>query len=618
MTGNGLKPIVFLLLLFAVPSPAVASGDVMLGRKGGTPLSWNPVTEYPLSDHVHFRVDVPQNAESAEFTVTHPDGTVEHPAGTSCMFGSQRAFMTGLQFTGCCLDAEWEVKCVVHCGQCGDLTFGPTTFDVQNLTLVEQFLSEVEPAGYATVSMPFAGVVTTLTSAMLGTVIDDGYEVLPPGADPQVWVIDATVGMVPIADGDSVSVQLSSDVDGRASMAQLVQGVVRGLYYLHANAQERMLSAPSGGPDHACSLSSTLSIDQFSSRGFVATAPRTGFWTLDVWTSAGDPWERPTAGTYTVWGPIGMEVPVGASIAVPTTPVGYVETEDHRYSLAGDFTLAVSYQDAGGSPHSGAPKWCVPGTLEFKVRASAHFVGPVFFDGEGMCSRAYEALGEVLQPGTPTRHCFYSGVPEVGVRGGVVPCSSSSLANLETALQQDSVIEIVADGAHKPLGPVGAPVIGGAMLGVAYPGDYLWADTVAGWTARTDKALLCYLVVCNGLEDTLWVDPYNPSETYPVSGPSLGQAIADTCAQAVLGWNGVAEASGAEAFDELFWEYTTEQDMAFQSALAAALDTLVSSHNPQWMIDHCLWEPSQAPRVQITGDGGLHFAYQMETGGGPP
>ena len=393
----------------------------MLGRKGGSPLSWNPVTEYPLSDHVHFRVNVPQNAASGEFTVHWPNGYVEHPAGTFCMFGAQRAFTTGLEFTGGCLDDEWSVSCVVHCGQCGDLTFGPTSFDVKNLSV-----GSMSVAGGGTnlyQDEVFASALCLLSDTTFLACVHDGIEVLPPGADPQQWVVDAALSLVPLAAGAQVSATASGAVGESTPMEGALGDIQPGLYYKNVAAHERMLSAPSGGPDSAQAYSSALSILLASTEGFEWTAERQGELFIHLHSS---PWTVPPSGSLgVVRAPSGTAQEVG--LGVPECPDQTVATSAASFPVAGAYEFGLTLRDNGGNMHDRAAKWAVPTQTSFRIPASFHCAGRENGQSDpnpaevNYVDDVYDLLGEVLSAfGGNEFRSFYSGVDPIHVRGGPV------------------------------------------------------------------------------------------------------------------------------------------------------------------------------------------------------
>jgi len=635
--ATGLKPIVsptrrlargpllgLLFLLAAVLPPPAIADDVMLGRKGGSPLSWNPVTEYPLSDHVHFRVNVPQNATSGEFTVNHPDGSVEHLGGIFCMFGTQRAFTTGLEFTGCCLDDEWSVSCVVHCGQSGDLTFGPTSFDVRNLSVVQAFLSEAEPEGSVSSVMPFAAVLAPGASAQLGAVLDDGYEVLSPGADPEVWVVDVTVDLIPIAAGAPVSVTLSHDFDGSGgSVSQWVQGLVPGLYYFDAHAHERMLSAPSGGPDSAQAYSNSLVLASVGRGAYTSEDVRKGSFGLLLVFSDPSPWVIPTAGTIAVRQPDGALDPAsGSSMQLPCFPINAVTTPELDLRLAEHYDIGITYKDSGGTPHDSSPRWCVPKPAGFDVRACADYWGGELSHAEEEAQFGYTMLGCVRDVGPPDAWSVYSGRSELGKRGGVVAHSAPEVvSNFVAALREDQVIHYVGHACHHHWSEVPPP---GHEIGedptspvvrtlIFDTGKEVWPGDIP---TRGEKALLVYANSCT-LLGTTWKDPYNPPEEHPIVQPPIGQVIADRCARAFIGWQGLGNMEGADMLDSFLWPNLTKYDLGILDALTTALTEAEAATNHQWMIDHCLLEPDGSPRVVVAVAAGdeaarnLHLAYTM-------
>ena len=420
-------------------------------------MSWNPVTEYPLSDHVHFRVNVPQNATSGEFTVNHPDGSVEHLGGIFCMFGTQRAFTTGLEFTGCCLDDEWSVSCVVHCGQSGDLTFGPTSFDVRNLSVGDMSVTgggdDIEQ------SVVFVSVAATATGTTFTVVMHDGIEVLPSGADPNQWVVDAALTLVPLVGGAQVATTASGAVADSTLLMGAMDDIQPGLYYKNVTAHERMLSAPSGGPDTAQAHSSQLTITSATRDGFEWGGEREG--SIGVHLHTDPPSVHPTASLAMVRRPDGS--PGAVDVDMPTSSDETVTTSSVSLDLGGTYQYGLTLNDEGGNMHDDAVRWAVPKPLSFTVPACAHFVGTDYDDldhdkivdpGEPKepsgyniadCTTGYGELGEVdAVPPILNLQTFYSGRPEIGERGGVV--SEGTHDNFLAACLDDDIVQFSGHG----------------------------------------------------------------------------------------------------------------------------------------------------------------------------
>ena len=565
------------VLLFA--PPALATADVMLGRLGPQG-SWNPATQFPLSDHVHFRVNVPQSASSGEFTLTHPDSPVEHLSGTFSMVNGQKVFTSGLAFTGYSLDGTWSVQCDVTVGG-GSATFGPTPFQVRNLT--------VEVPGGDT--DPVFLVLAQAGSVGLPVSLHDGYEVLPSGANPSEWVADVTAKLVPLWDGTQANGTVSQAIAEDTSVTVTLNSVQPGFYYKDAFVQERMLAGPSGGPDNATAYSTTLTITSATRDGFVYTGTRQGYATVHLHTSGTPAWVQPADSLGRVRRPDGTSE--WAGIGVPTSLDQTVGTSILSFPLAGAYDYGLTLKDAGGNMHDGLAKWAVPRTAQLVVPAADYFVqyAPQYDTG-GWASGsgpAWAMLG-CVQERTSNRITFYSACPQEGVRGGIV--LGPTKAVFEAALQDDQVMYHMAHGNEfgvyagtywVPDDPGPPPV-----PGHPHTDDMNTTDLLALPRGCADQMRLFYLHACHG-----W-DP-------PTDAPSFCLALANYCGvQAVVGFEGGAYWDApAQVLDDRLWSYWTLGFTIRQGVKLALRDMRRDFPDEKWV-----------RRIRVRGDSCLAPAWQ--------
>jgi len=551
-----------LLLLLAVPPPAIASGDVMLGRKGpnGT---WNTATEFPLSDHVHLRVDVPQNASSGEFTVNHPDGWVEHPAGSFCMFGTQRAFTTGLLFTGCCLDDEWTVSCVVHRSQGGDLTFGPTSFSVKNLS--------IRVPGPD--SDPVFWLVALPGSQELTVRVRDGIEVLPPGADPEQWVADVTLKLVSLHGGADGSTTVSAAIGDPTDVTASVGPIQVGLYYKDASVRERMLSAPSGGPDTAEAYSSRLWITALETLAhYVAPSgpSRHVQWQLSVEMDASPTWTTPQEGRYCVLTPACTFTPLWDEVEPPASESANINLPDLACPCAGTYVLGLTFKDNGGNAHDGSEKWCRPRKETLDIPAAAHFVSSdwgyetpgdpqspiVYLEPDADCvadaENAYDEVGEVHHyTDYGPILSFYSARVLEGIRGGVV--LEGTKDNFKAACEDDHIVQFCGHGCDDYI----ALRFPRSPYYLSYQ-QFATADIVAGAYTQLKVA---YLGACETMKD---------NDSIGHQFVTLGQA------QSAIGYVGLIQFYAMRWVDDKLWEYLAKDEYTVQGAANTARDRYVA------------------------------------------
>jgi len=558
-----------LFLLASVPPPAIAD-DVMLGRKGGTPLSWNPVTGYPLSDHVHFRVNVPQNATSGEFTVYWPNGFVEHPSGTFCMFGAQRAFTTGLEFTGFCLDDEWSVSCVVHRGQGGDLTFGPTSFDVKNLSVGAMYVGDGglnvdQDAVFASVSAVASGTDFTV-------LMHDGIEVLPPGAGPQQWVVDAALCLVPLAGGTQVSATGSGDVGESTVLMGALDDIQPGLYYKNVTAHERMLSAPSGGPDTAQAYSAMLTIDSAAREGFEFGGEREGSLLVHLHTSPAP--LQPSSSLAMLRLPDGSTE--GVLLDLPASADGTVATSAVPFALAGTYHMGLTLMDTGGNMHDGETKWAVPKAVSMDIPAAAHFAGAHYKGSKSApqpgvwretVDEAYNQLAWVK--GTQY-DSFYSGRPQVGVRGG--PVYATTLENLQHAFDEDKIVHWVGHGAA-------------AKLWLSWTESY----TIGMVHEYAGKPKLIFLDSCNGLQ--------GGANSIGSKMNSVGKA------EVVIGYTGYSYGGAGDEVDQSIWYYLAKECCSVKDALKYAKRDYID----RWGTENAV--SNNIHKLTYVGNGGTRIVH---------
>jgi len=246
---------------------------------------------------------------------------------------------------------------------------------------------------------------------------------------------------VPLADGAQVSTTASGVVGDSTLIEGALDDIEPGLYYMNTTVHERMLSAPSGGPDFAQAYSTKLSIESATRDGFEFADYRSGSIGVHFHTSPGS--VHPTASLGAVRYPDGAAQ--GVDIEVPTSPDETVETSPILFWLGGTYQFGVTLKDEGGSLHDGSPRWAVPKLVTMEIPATAHFVGRHHDDDDNTIAQpevwhqtVQEAYAQLAWVVGPQYDSFYSGRPQIGVRGGAV--YNTTLENLQDALDHDKII----------------------------------------------------------------------------------------------------------------------------------------------------------------------------------